>query len=342
MRISIWIVVLAAGFGLGGCSNGSGGPGEAPAATPPESLEAADDPAGESGPKPVPADSGQHGLFSEEVPSYSLDSAGLEFQCGKGDAGDYQEIYPHNIIDVAESYYFQDLDGLLTRFHTVAFDKYSMALFIEAFKAYEGLDGVDNVLDLGTGTGALSFAALAHGANKAVGTELDPLALRNARFNAKQLGVADRFEERLVPFDDQGAYSIIGPNERFDLILSDPPQGNEGTRVRYFPEVEDDQDAEGARELFFTADVGYCFLISVFEGLDAHLSEDGRMLLAIKSPQGRKRVHKLCRDHGFRSRILIDGRDGQFQKDKRLIGDTERLPDLSLYASIIEVKRGSR
>lgn len=330
MRSTIRNGLLVITFALGGCSTGTEG-------TPAEPAEGED-----GGVRPVHPDEGAAGLYSDSLPSYSLDRAGLEFECGKGNAEDYQEIYPHNIIDVAESYYYQDLDGLLTRFQTVSFDKYSMALFIEAFNSYEGLDGVDSVLDLGTGTGALAFAALAHGARRAVGTELDPLALRNARFNARQLGVGERFEERLVPFDDQGAYSIIGAGEQFDLILSDPPQGNEEARVRYFPEVGDNQDAEGARELFFTADVGYCFLTSVFEGLDAHLSEDGRLLLAIKSLPGRKQVFRLCRDHGFQSRIVLDGHGGHLQEGRRLIGDKELSPDLSSYAVIIEVTRSKK
>ncbi len=335
MRTTTTNLLLAALLAIGACSTGTDGTPKEPAITPVDGAAPAD---AATGYRAKPRE-GRQGRYSDVLPSFSLDSAGLDFECGKGGSDDYQEIYPPNIIDVAESYYFEDLDGLITRFHTVSFDKYSMALFGSAFEVTDGLEGVSSVLDMGTGTGALSFAALAQGAERAVGTELDPLALRNASFNARQLGVADRFEGRLVPFDDQGAYSVIGDQERFDLILSDPPQGTHGDSERYFPEVEDELDAAGARELFFTADVGFCFLKSVFEGLDAHLSEGGRLLLAIKTRPGRRHVHHLCIEFGFQDRVLLDVRDGQLQEGKRLIGDKELMPDLTLDAVIIEVTR---
>ena len=138
---------------------------------------------------------------------------------------------------------------------------------------------------------------------------------------------------------EPGQAFVAISGERFDLILSDPPQGTHGDSERYFPEVEDELDAAGARELFFTADVGFCFLKSVFEGLDAHLSEGGRLLLAIKTRPGRRHVHHLCIEFGFQDRVLLDVRDGQLQEGKRLIGDKELMPDLTLDAVIIEVTR---
>ena len=339
MRTLTATALLTAMLANGGCSTGTDGPSEDPAIMPATGTTVTRDEAPAAPQLGGPTD-GRRGLFSNTVPSFSLDDAGLLFECGKGSDDDYQEIYPSNIIDVAESYYFEDLDGLLTRFQTILFDKYSMAMFIAAFDVTDGLDGVGNVLDLGTGTGALSFAALAHGAERAVGTELDPLALRNANFNAEQLGVADRFEVRLVSFEDQGAYSTIGSQERFDLILTDPPQGIDDSLPRYFPEVRDELDAEGSRELFFTADTGSCFLLSIFEGLDAHLSDNGRLLLAIKTREGRGLVHELAEKHGFESRILLDMKDERPHANKRLIGNSDLTPDMSLRAVIVEVTRG--
>jgi ribosomal protein L11 methyltransferase len=69
-------------------------------------------------------------------------------------------------------------------------------------------------LDVGTGTGVLALAALALGARGAVGTDVDPLALRAARRNARLNGVAD---EAL-------ALSEALPAGRFDLALANVPE----------------------------------------------------------------------------------------------------------------------
>jgi ribosomal protein L11 methyltransferase len=49
------------------------------------------------------------------------------------------------------------------------------------------------VLDVGTGNGVLALAALMLGVGAAVGVDIDPQACHEARLNADQNGVADRF-----------------------------------------------------------------------------------------------------------------------------------------------------
>ena len=100
---------------------------------------------------------------------------------------------------------------------------------IEAAIAHFGAEGPATILDLGTGPGTLLLAALDHWP-KAVGTGVDllPNALAYARRNAARLGLADR--ARIVS-GDWGE----GLNERFDLILCNPPY-IEGVAV-LMPEV---------------------------------------------------------------------------------------------------------
>lgn len=62
-------------------------------------------------------------------------------------------------------------------------------LCIEALEAAPGV----RVLDVGTGTGILSIAALKLGAVSARGTDIDPVAVAVALTNAKDNGVDDRF-----------------------------------------------------------------------------------------------------------------------------------------------------
>jgi ribosomal protein L11 methyltransferase len=69
------------------------------------------------------------------------------------------------------------------------------------------------VLDVGAGTGVLALAALKTGAASAVGVDIDPWSVENARENAELNGVADRFENRLGSIEEV-------PETGFDLVLA--------------------------------------------------------------------------------------------------------------------------
>ena len=69
------------------------------------------------------------------------------------------------------------------------------------------------VLDVGTGTGVLSIAALALGAASAVGVDVDPWSVVNGTENAALNGVGDRFDVR------EGSLDVV-PEVGFDLIVA--------------------------------------------------------------------------------------------------------------------------
>ena len=75
------------------------------------------------------------------------------------------------------------------------------------------------VLDLGTGSGALAvtLAAELPGA-EVTALDLSPAALAVAEGNAAALGVAGR-----VRFVTSDWYAALGADERFDLVVSNPP-----------------------------------------------------------------------------------------------------------------------
>jgi ribosomal protein L11 methyltransferase len=64
---------------------------------------------------------------------------------------------------------------------------------------------VQELLDVGTGTGILSIAAIRLGTKHAKGTDIDPVAVATARENAKSNGVDDRFEASQDMPDVDGA-----------------------------------------------------------------------------------------------------------------------------------------
>ena len=84
------------------------------------------------------------------------------------------------------------------------------------------------ILEIGTGSGLISLCCLKAGARRVVATDVNPSAVANALYNARAMGFSDRIDVRLVPLDNAGAYSVIAPSERFDLIISNPPWENSG------------------------------------------------------------------------------------------------------------------
>jgi release factor glutamine methyltransferase len=106
---------------------------------------------------------------------------------------------------------------------------------IEAAVAYFGKGGPSRVLDLGTGSGALLLAVLSQWPDASgVGVDASEAALVVASANAQQLGLADRASFAL---GDWGQ----GVNERFDLILCNPPYVESTAKLA--PEVADHEPA---------------------------------------------------------------------------------------------------
>ena len=114
---------------------------------------------------------------------------------------------------------------------------------IEAALDHFGDSGPKTVLDLGTGPGTLLFAALdqwpnAHG----LGIDASETALGYARRNAARLGLSERATLRSGDWSE-------GLNQRFDLILCNPPYVE--AQAPLAPEVA---DWEPAGALFAGAD----------------------------------------------------------------------------------------
>ena len=79
------------------------------------------------------------------------------------------------------------------------------------------------VLDIGCGSGILAIAAVKLGASYALGVDIDPLAVTNARENAERNGLTEQ-QIAFVPGDlaacVQGTYEVVVSNIVADAILS--------------------------------------------------------------------------------------------------------------------------
>ncbi|MBN1586139.1 MAG: sulfatase-like hydrolase/transferase [Candidatus Omnitrophica bacterium] len=156
----------------------------------------------------------------------------------------------------------------------------------------QDLSSAKTVLDIGTGTGILGLIALKHGAGRVVATDINPEAIRNARLNAERLGYsADNFEARLVAPEKPQAFSVIEPEEKFDLILSNPPW-KEGP----VKSIEDYGQYDPNRVL----------LGSLMRGLKAHLSPAGRAWLFLGREETINLALELSSEEALNTRLLDD------------------------------------
>ena len=150
------------------------------------------------------------------------------------------------------------------------------------------------VLEIGTGTGLLSLYALQFGAAKVVATDVNPAAVANARHNARLLDVAGNFEARLVSLKTRAAFSVIGDEETFDVILSNPPWVN-----RRPSRIEE----------FALYDEGFQLMRTLLEGLRKHLNPGGRVLLAYGSVDGIRTLMRMAGEMNMTTKMIGDDRN---------------------------------
>ena len=154
------------------------------------------------------------------------------------------------------------------------------------------------ILDLGTGSGALLLAALSEWSTATgLGIDASPAALAVAQENAQSTGLAARASFRLGNWGE-------GLDERFDLILSNPP---------YIAETEDLSEEVRAHEpasaLFAGAD-GLDDYRRILPQLPGQLNPGGLAVLEIGHTQG-PALLAMAAAHGFNASLHRDlaGRD---------------------------------
>jgi len=145
------------------------------------------------------------------------------------------------------------------------------------------------VLDIGTGTGFLALITAAHGAREVVATDINPVSWANTVYNALLFGWQDKIDVRLVSLSDPGAYSVVRDDEKFDLIIANPPWDNK--KAINIDQLKD-------------LDEGYKFLRSIVLGARDHLAPGGRLLLLFGHPEGLKVIRKLLQRKGLKATFI--------------------------------------
>jgi len=89
------------------------------------------------------------------------------------------------------------------------------------------------MLDVGVGSGVISVTMAAElGYGSVVALDISEEALEVARRNVAEYGLAERIELRRSDY-----FSAVRPDEKFDLIMSNPPYITDGDYVTLDPEV---------------------------------------------------------------------------------------------------------
>jgi release factor glutamine methyltransferase len=146
------------------------------------------------------------------------------------------------------------------------------------------------ILDIGTGSGALAVT-LAHHLPEAQMTAVDlsPAALEIAKQNAMRNGVAARI--RFLQSDLLGALS---PEEKFDLIVSNPPYVSITDQPTLSVEVRDHEPALA----LFAGEDGLNVYRRLIPAAHAVIEPEGSLLLEIGCGQS-KSVSELLEQSGF-------------------------------------------
>ena len=86
------------------------------------------------------------------------------------------------------------------------------------------------MLELCSGAGHIGLLAVFEHDRRLVQVDVDPVACDFARLNADAAGLADRVDVRCGPMED-----VVLPDERFPLVIADPPWVSTN-EMREYPE----------------------------------------------------------------------------------------------------------
>jgi release factor glutamine methyltransferase len=148
-----------------------------------------------------------------------------------------------------------------------------------------------SVLDVGTGSGCLAIAvAVRHKGARVTAIDISPEALAVAGRNASKHGVAER-----VRFLQGDLLAPLGPEELFDVLLSNPPYIPSGEVAGLEPEV---RDHEPRLALDGGVD-GFAVFERLLAEAPAHLKPGGHLLVETGAAQEARARERLARHPGY-------------------------------------------
>ncbi len=142
--------------------------------------------------------------------------------------------------------------------------------------------GPGPLLELCAGVGHIGLAAAVLAHRDLVQVELDPVAAGYARANAERAGWGDRVEVRIGRLED-----AVGEDERFPLVIADPP---------YLPTGEIGRYPQDPLLAIDGGDDGLAVVRACLAVADRHLEGGGALLLQVAGPLQAEAVEALAAD----------------------------------------------
>lgn len=140
-------------------------------------------------------------------------------------------------------------------------------------------------LEVGTGSGAIALSLAKEGPFRSiVATDVSAAALELMATNARRAGVAERVEPRRGSL-----WEPVKANERFDVIVSNPPYVPEADRAGLAPEVRDWEPVES----LFAEEGGLRNLFALIEGAPGHLRPGGLLALEVGEGQAHEMAARM-------------------------------------------------
>ncbi len=174
------------------------------------------------------------------------------------------------------------------------------------------------VLDLGTGSGAIALAIVAeHGAAIVTATDASAGALVVARANAAALGLDQR-----VRFFEGDWFDAVGGDDRFEVVVSNPPYIAEWEHEALPADVRDHEP----REALFSGVSGLDALIEIVDEAPRHLVTGGLLALELDEARAEEVVGWLegARDWGH-----VELREDLAGRPRVLLARRERGPAIA-------------
>ncbi len=147
------------------------------------------------------------------------------------------------------------------------------------------------ILEIGTGSGLVSLCCVQAGAAEVIATDVNQNAVECARLNAERMGFDSKLDVRLVDTKNAKAFAVIRADERFDLIISNPPW---------------EEGKPTSIDQYALYDPNFELLKSLLTEARSYLTPNGELYLAYGCKTAIRLLEKLSDELGYRFEVLDD------------------------------------